>query len=854
MGKLPRYQRMGVRARQVQDTDYAGFRGQARTASTFSQAFSQMGKFLEAKAQEQAKQSGLERVRSEGAQPLLEQMNAQGGPRGLEEKTAYEAANRIARAEIASEAELEITNVLAEGQEKGQSYSTIQARLKDVTDGFSAALSDIDPVSAGVLRAQLQESSGKAELRYSKWWNGEVKRRTAKRNNDIAENTAETIIANAVTGTFANTNVSQKIIDAEIARGEERLLDLGSSPEQVQTWSDGVKKAAYRENIILKFNSADLNTQAQMLTQMETTPIAGMSLGETQTFRKSLASVYNSRTKVVKGAASDIKDEVKNQNTILAAGGMPSASTVLELDKAAEDLGGFGADAAKDLNDLKYNMELASAYRTMTPEQLAAEVKDLEKGLEGQGEDGVDTLVEAETLKLARSFLTAAETAASKAETERKGNWKPIIEGVEEKVKDLQVLVDSGKAVDFDVMKGLLEEISGFPEDLRQDLSDDVGVLRITSQVVSDMKGMTDSAATNYLKTIFAKGFENIGGEGIDTTEENSAYVLAKKIQSGMNAALKKDPLSYAVKVGTLDASGDPLEIKPINFTNPDATSESIQERIKAARIVSAKYSTPIKYLTPQEVSLLSDVLTSDQTDRGQRMAYLGAIVDGFGPASADVLAEIVETAPLYAGIGGLIVDGNMDAANIALRGRDSLDAGFKSIGFTPANTGPAFNGMTSFALQYQPNSIGITREVATAIYAHVARDTDTFDPDLWVKSIKMALGGDGDKIGGIQEVRGANTYLPSGVSANDVEAAMKAITPAFIAAASGGQVVGEDYAKKISGRGIASDNNYSLVNYSGTKYLIQFNKDGTNEPLYAGDQDGEKILIDLPMLIEATQ
>ena len=46
MGRLPRYQRLGVRPRQFQDIDYAGFRGQARAGQAMSEAFDQMSGFL----------------------------------------------------------------------------------------------------------------------------------------------------------------------------------------------------------------------------------------------------------------------------------------------------------------------------------------------------------------------------------------------------------------------------------------------------------------------------------------------------------------------------------------------------------------------------------------------------------------------------------------------------------------------------------------------------------------------------------------------------------------------------------------------------------------------------------------
>ena len=218
MARLPRYQKLGVRDRQPQRISYAGFSEQARAGQAMSQAFGQMSDFLYKRAQTEAVTAGLEQVREQGAQPLLEQMRAQGGPKGLQQKTAYEAANRIAVAEIRTEAELEITKILDQGQANKLSYSAIQAQLKDVSDGFPAALSDIDPVSAGLLRTQLQEATGKAELRYSKWWTGEIAKQRKVKQNQVAANTAEAIVGNAVTPGYTTDQ-----LDADIKKGAQTL-------------------------------------------------------------------------------------------------------------------------------------------------------------------------------------------------------------------------------------------------------------------------------------------------------------------------------------------------------------------------------------------------------------------------------------------------------------------------------------------------------------------------------------------------------------------------------------------------------------------------------------------------------
>ena len=237
MARLPRYRGIGVQANIPRSVDYAGFRGEAAAGQAMSAAFDQMSGFLYKTAQQDAMQAGLERVRTEGAQPLLEAIQAQGGPRGLEEETAYKAANQIAVAEIQNEAELEITKILTDGQNNKQSFSSVQAKLQDVTDGFPAALSNVDPVSAAQLRSNLQTVAGKAELRYSKYWSGELLKIQKKKQNIAAANKAELIIGTAAVG-----NLDVKQLEIDIKRAADELAGLGVRPEDIQTWTDTVRE------------------------------------------------------------------------------------------------------------------------------------------------------------------------------------------------------------------------------------------------------------------------------------------------------------------------------------------------------------------------------------------------------------------------------------------------------------------------------------------------------------------------------------------------------------------------------------------------------------------------------------
>ncbi len=636
--------------------------------------------------------------------------------------------------------------VLAEGERNETPFTAIQTQLADIKDGYSASLDTIDPEAALMLQTRLSSASVKAEEKYSNYY---VKLQASKAKAKV--NTAADVQLERILGTAILPGYNAEKIRSDIDVSLDLLAGLGADDATLIAFKEQAFNAAIKENTIYRFNTSDLDTQAEMLTGMETKPVAGMSLAQTQTLRKQLRADYNSKLRVTQGEAAAVVADVNEQSRILALGGMPSQKEVLTLRERADAAGDYGAGARDAVGRLQFNMDKAAAFRKMTPEDLAAEVQALSQGLEGMGEAGIDTLIEAETLKVAQAYLTAAEAGVEKAQTARKAEFKPIVDNLANEIADFQKIVDSGRAVESGDIAKLIEAVSNVPEDLRQDLTEDVMALNITSATAEAVGNMTPAEAAGYIRSLGA-GIEGIGDAGLDAPVEIETYDLAKKMLSGMEAELKKDPLSYAMRVGLNDANGNAIEITPIDFTNPDATIETMKKRINDATIVSSKYSTPVTYFTPQERSMLAEVM--DSADRSQRMFLLGGIVDGAGQAAPDMLAEISNAAPELAGVGALVVNERMDAANSALRGMDAIKAGFKPIEFTSSKTDIPFNAKTTEAMRYQPNAIGITREVASAIYADIARNEEAFNEDLWNHAIDLALGADGAGRGGIQEVR----------------------------------------------------------------------------------------------------
>lgn len=405
MARLPRYQSSGVRARQPQSIDFAGYRESARASSQFSKSLDQMSGFLYKKAEQQAVRSGLERVRSEGAQPLLEEMQAQGGPRGLEETTAYDAANRIAVAEIQSEAELEITRIFDDGQKNNQSYSAIQAQLQDVRDGFPAALSDIDPVSAGTLRVRLSEATQKAEMRYANWYTKKQQAAAAKRRNVAAGNKGETIVKNAITPGYTLEEIQN-----DVAKGAEDLRDMGASDENVQAWSESVIKEAARENFIFNFYQQPIDQQKQTMERVlsgeETLP--GLDFEDSiRLVNGTLRPEYNRSLSVVTAQSEFVVDKTEEASEVLESGGVLTQETLSGLQAQASEIAEYdnGASVAA-VRSLEADNEFFSQLRVSSYSEVEGIVNDLADGADGT----LDTAQEVKRYEQAQKFFSNMKT------------------------------------------------------------------------------------------------------------------------------------------------------------------------------------------------------------------------------------------------------------------------------------------------------------------------------------------------------------------------------------------------------------------------------------------------------------
>ncbi len=343
MAQLPRYQRLGLQTRQPGNIDFADTREQARYAQTLSQQLDRMSEFAFKKSAEMAVERGQERVREEGALPTLEAIEAKGGPRGIAEKAAVEAANRIAVVEIETLATADMQALTIEADKTNMSMPAYQAALADINDGYKASLAVVDPVAAGVLGARLQGKTSDYNNRYSEIAFRKAKAAMAQRVNDTVSTRSKAIVDGATAPGIGSTESG---IEAAVTELVQAQIDLGVGQKTANKVATSTLKVAIKENRIYQFNeAAGINEKRFLLEKYKEKPLPGVSYSENLNFVNRLEA--NLASEIATGQRETV-DYINNNATIAMQTGAPSPDFALDEDKI---FGLFGEEEGQKVID-----------------------------------------------------------------------------------------------------------------------------------------------------------------------------------------------------------------------------------------------------------------------------------------------------------------------------------------------------------------------------------------------------------------------------------------------------------------------------------------------------------------------
>jgi hypothetical protein len=195
-------------------------------------------------------------------------------------------------------------------------------------------------------------------------------------------------------------------------------------------------------------------------------------------------------------------------------------------------------------------------------------------------------------------------------------------------------------------------------------------------------------------------------------------------------------------------------------------------------------------------------------------MQAINDITQLFGDYAPDVMAQIAPNAPVTAHVAGLMQDGLLNQAEIILNGISEIkENGSPLVGADKALVKEEMFKVLGTAYENLPGDVNAElkkniKDTAEAYYAELLsrRVSKDFDEGLWSEAVSVASGYNPQTgTGGVQEVSGKPTLIPSNRTADEINKAIKNITyEAFNAIAADG-IIDEEVFERFQ------DQDYSI-------------------------------------------
>jgi hypothetical protein len=421
MAKLPRYQRLGVKSELPPDFDYANLRESRRFAQTVSQQVDRMNQFFAKEAELQARQSGLAAVEEQGARTILKQFTGEKRPSTIAQQTAFEAANRIASAEIEVEARAEINKIISDASinktplvdypmPDGSMAPGVRTKIQDVVDGFPAGLADLDPVTAGVLRARLGSVAQDKELSYSEEYEKYKIQQVKGRFATSLAQFEQDLFAYA-----ASENGTADGLEVRINDIANNMRDLQISEADISKWTIGARTKARKEGTIAEFQRLPtLKDKQDFLDQLTKKPPAELGVEDTRTLVRSLRTELSKGLTQLKTAGTTLEKQLRDDIKVIKEGGTVPQDRLnnysLQITNAQGDDQQYFVGAITEYNNLITSIKVMDSVKRMTPTALTDYINEISQGMKGEGGKGRDTEKEQLTYDIATDYLQTMDT------------------------------------------------------------------------------------------------------------------------------------------------------------------------------------------------------------------------------------------------------------------------------------------------------------------------------------------------------------------------------------------------------------------------------------------------------------
>ena len=414
--RIPTYQGPQERVMQLRPMEDAALKETRNMMGTISQAVDQMAKFAYKQEAREAEQRGFQRVADEGAQPVLQSMKRAGGPTNIEERAAVEAANRIASAELETQAILEMNTLLAAGEKQEMGLADFNSNLDDIIDGFPAALSDLNPMVAGELRANLEGKASVIRTNYADYYHKKAMKEAQGRALVGIDTRQQAIYQLAA----SNSPMKNFMVDRELRSLQSYMQNLQFGEDQVARTFLETRNQAVEEGIRFEFSELPtVKDQMDFIAKLVKSPPKQLGRENTQKIVTNLKTQMNTGMKVLKGQVKNAEDRIADLEKVVEAGGNIQGAELTRLETELSNLDSvldtttgqpITIDARKKFDELKAVNVTISTMRQLPPEQAQLMLDELQGGISGAGEPGIDTTLEVATRDAAQKLVKNIRT------------------------------------------------------------------------------------------------------------------------------------------------------------------------------------------------------------------------------------------------------------------------------------------------------------------------------------------------------------------------------------------------------------------------------------------------------------
>ena len=335
-------------------------------------------------------------------------------------------------------------------------------------------------------------------------------------------------------------------------------------------------------------------------------------------------------------------------------------------------------------------------------------------------------------------------------------------------------------------LANLVTQVSPFVDNVEAaELQEGLADLQYIQDLSSSIKTVTNLQDLDGMIMSLEAG-DTMGGPGLQARELLGLDFL-RGFRANMDKQLQSDPIGFASKTGAVKVAQVNLSAEAIQQTQETGEDQTgVQKRILAAIQTQGHYnlSGPLKILTPAEAAAYAPRMNKGTAV--ERMQAINDITQLFGDYAPAVMAQIAPSAPVTAHVAGLMQDGMLNQAEIIINGISEIEEnGSPLVGADKALVKEKMFEVLGTAFENLPGGVNAElkkniSDTAEAYYAEVIsrRVSKDFDEALWSEAVSAASGFNSQTgTGGVQEVSGKPTLLPSNRSAAEINDAIENVS-----------------------------------------------------------------------------